>query len=64
MELTRGLMDAPEEAQPQSDVPTNEEVLDFMDQLALLVRDLDTRLSTLERHLLAPREPENRIKGL
>ena len=35
---------------------TNDDIMDFMDQLALLIRDLDTRLMTIER-LLVPVPP-------
>lgn len=54
--MSRGISDTtpvqPEETEGQfGDGPSNDDIMDFMDQVALLVRDLDTRVSTLERLL-------------
>jgi hypothetical protein len=51
--MTRGLTDAPQPEEPEQKGPTNEDIFNFMDQLALHVRDIDTRLSTLERNLFS-----------
>lgn len=62
----RGLTDPVEEPRGESDdsTPTNDEVLQYLDQLSLLVRDIDTRLSTLERNLLQGSKPRKVFKGL
>ncbi len=52
--MTRGISDAPLVKQEQDAEISNEEIMQFLDEVAMMVRDLDTRLSTLERNLLAP----------
>jgi hypothetical protein len=55
--ITDDILPEKEDDNSNSDINqvSNDDIMDFMDQLALLVRDLDTRLSTLERHLLTPK---------
>lgn len=66
----RGLTDPVEEPREESDgsVPSVEDVMQYLDRLSLLVRDIDTRLSTLERNLfqgVAPSSKGRKIfKGL
>lgn len=60
--MTRGINDpAPvqDEQANNSGAVANEEIMEYLDQLSLLVRDINTRLSTLERYLLAPNAPIN-----
>ena len=49
--MSRGLTEPAEPEQPEQQGPTNDDIFKFMDQLALHVRDIDTRLSTLEKNL-------------
>lgn len=54
--MTRGISDpvpSPTEQEEQQEI-SNEDVMNFVDQVALLVRDLDTRISTLERLFMSP----------
>ena len=59
--MSRGLTEPVEPEQPEQQGPTNDDIFKFMDQLALHVRDIDTRLSTLEKNLfrLINDKPEN-----
>lgn len=59
--MSRGLTEPAEPEQPEQQGPTNDDIFKFMDQLALHVRDIDTRLSTLEKNLfrLINDQPEN-----
>jgi hypothetical protein len=59
--MARGLTEPVEPEQPEQQGPTNDDIFKFMDQLALHVRDIDTRLSTLEKNLfrLINDKPEN-----
>ena len=59
--MSRGLTEPAEPEQPEQQGPTNDDIFKFMDQLALHVRDIDTRLSTLEKNLfrLISDQPEN-----
>jgi hypothetical protein len=49
--MARGLTEPVEPEEPEQQGPTNDDIFKFMDQLALHVRDLDTRLSTLEKNI-------------
>jgi hypothetical protein len=49
--MARGLTDPLEPEEPEQQGPTNDDIFKFMDQLALHVRDIDTRLSTLEKNI-------------
>jgi hypothetical protein len=49
--MARGLTEPVEPEEPEQQGPTNDDIFRFMDQLALHVRDIDTRLATLEKNL-------------
>jgi hypothetical protein len=51
--MARGLTEPVEPEEPEQQGPTNEDIFKFMDQLALHVRDIETRITTLERNLFS-----------
>jgi len=55
--MSRGISDPIQPPVEQSEEVSNEELLAFIDEVAMMVRDINTRLLTLERNLLAPHAP-------
>ena len=51
--MARGLTEPAEPEEPEQQGPTNEDIFKFMDQLALHVRDIDTRITSLERNIFS-----------
>jgi hypothetical protein len=63
--MARGLTEPAEPEEPEQQGPTNDDIFKFMDQLALHVRDIDTRLGTLEKNLFSSiKESKPWKKGL
>jgi hypothetical protein len=58
--MARGLTDPIEPEEQQQDGPSLQEIMEFMDRLALHTRDLETRLNTIEKNLFV--KPEKKWK--
>lgn len=63
--MSRGISDTtpiPEET-PQDQGPTNKDILDYLDDLSSFVRELDVRLTTIERFAIKEINPEQEAQS-
>lgn len=64
--MTRGISDpAPieEESKDDSEQPSNSDILNYLDELSEFVRELDIRISTIEKFVIRAPEEETADKN-